>query len=171
MILRLLNKPYPFIFNVYSVLLPSVVTFVLILFLKPLGFSSVEFLERALIALVISIIVGVSIYLGVRVIKLWVPNYMNEEQWTVGKEISLWLFVLFIITCSISLVFLSLDLFQNEDETVLSFRLFFHTFLDTAYITLGISIIPMLVLMLFEQHNHQKKQYKEAIQFSYLLEE
>lgn len=171
MIIKFLRKPYPFIFNIYSVLVPSVVTFVLILFLKPLGFSDIEFTERALIALVVSALVGLSIFFVVKALRYWLPNYMDEDQWTLGKEVLLWLLVLFIIVCSIFIVLMSVIAYQYDDKAVLSSSVFLNVFLNTAYITMGISIIPMLVLILFEQHNHQKKQYKEASQFSRLLQE
>jgi hypothetical protein len=153
------------------VLLPSVVTFALILFLKPMGFSGIEFSERALIALVISVLVGLSIFLVVKALRFYLPNYMNEDQWTLGKEVLLWLIVLFIIVCSISVVFMSVIIYQYESQVALNSKMFFHVFLNTVYITMGISIIPIIILILFEQHNHQKKQYKEARQFSDLLQE
>ena len=168
MILSLLKKPYPFIFNTNSVLVPSAVTFILILVLKPLGFSEIELLERLVIALVISAIIGVSIILGVRLLKQFAPSYMNEDQWTVGKEISLFLFVLLIITISITLVLLTMNLIQNEAVLTISKAL--NVFLNTAYITFGLSILPVLIIILFEQHNHQKKQYQKAQQLSNLLQ-
>ena len=171
MIIKFLRKPYPFIFNNYSVLVPSVVTFVLILFLKPLGFSGIEFTERALIALVVSALVGLSIFFVVKALRYWLPNYMDEDQWTLGKEVLLWLLVLFIIVCSIFIVLMSVIAYQYDDQALLSSSVFLNVFLNTAYITMGISIIPMMFLILFEQHNHQKKQYKEARQFSRLLQE
>jgi DNA-binding LytR/AlgR family response regulator len=168
MILRLLKKPYPFIFNTNSVLVPSAVTFILILVLKPLGFSEIELIERLVIALVISTIIGVSIILGVRLLKKFAPNYMNEDGWTVGKEMSLFLFVLLIITISITLVLLTMNLIQNG--AVLTTRKALKLFLNTAYITFGLSILPVLVIILFEQHNHQKKQYQKAQHLSNLLQ-
>jgi len=171
MLLRFFYKPYPLIFNAYSVLIPSVVTFALILFLKPLGFSEIELVERTVVALVISVIVGTSIFVVVKALQRWFPNYMNEDRWTLGKEVLLWLIVLFIIICSISIVFMSVTLYKRYgDQSVLSSSMFFHLFLNTAYITLGISIIPMIVLVLFEQHNHQKKQYQKAQELSSLLQ-
>ena len=169
--MRFFHKPYPFIFNTYSVLVPAVVTFVLILFLRPLWFSEIKFLERTLVALAISVIIGTSIFVVVKGLQRWFPNYMNEDQWTLGKEVLLWLLVLFIIICSISMVFMGVTVYnQHEDRSVLNLSLFFHLFLNTAYITFGIGIIPMIVLVLFEQHNHQKKQYQKAQQFSSLLQ-
>ncbi len=166
MLLKFLKNPYPFIFNAYSFLVPSVVTFVLILFLKPLGFSSVEFSERLLIAFIISSIIAGSIALGVKVLQLVFPRYMNEDTWTLGREISLWLLVLLIIIFSISIVFIGVVMYQYQEQTTVSWRLFFYVFWRTAYFTLGFSIIPMLILILFEQHNHQRKQLKKATQFS-----
>lgn len=169
MLLKFLKKPYPFIFNTYSVLVPSVVTFVLILFLKPLGFAEVEFSERFVIAFIISSIIAGSIALGVKVLQMVFPRFMNEDTWTLGREILLWVLVLFIITLSISVVFIGLVVYQNQEPTIVSWRLFFNVFWRTAYFTLGFSIIPMLILILFEQHNHQKKQLKKATQFSEAL--
>jgi hypothetical protein len=146
------------------------VTFILIVLLKPLGFSSLDFLERAITALVISIIISACIYLVVNGLKLWFPDYMSEDHWTLGKEILLWLMVLFIITCAISVVFIGLVLYQQGEQYALSLNLILSVFLRTASFTLGLSIIPMLVLILFEQHNHHKKQYQNARQFTQLLQ-
>lgn len=169
MILRFIKKPYPFIFNTYSVLVPSVITFVLILFLKPLGFAMVEFSERFVIAFIISSIIAGSIALVVKVLQIVSPLYMNKDTWTMGREIVLWFLVLFIIILSISVVFIGVVVYQNQEQTMVSWRLFFQVFGRTAYFTLGFSIIPILILILFEQYNHQKKQFKKATQFSEAL--
>lgn len=169
--LNVLKKPYPFIFNTYSVLVPSVVTFILILFLAPLGFASIDFNERVVIALIISVIIAASIFVGVKALKKWAHKFMNEEKWTIGKEITLWVIVLFIITFSISIVFIAVVLYQYKNQTLPSIALFFNIFSRTASITLGISIIPIVILILFEQNSHQKRQFQKASQFSNSLKQ
>jgi hypothetical protein len=164
-----LKKPYPFIFNTYSVVIPAAVTFVLILFLAPLGFASIDFNERVVIALIISLIIAASIFTAVKALQKFATRFTNAEKWTVGKEIILWLLVLLIITLSISIVFVGVVMYQYQ--TVPSLNVLLNVFSRTASITLGVSIIPMVILILFEQSNHQKKQFQKATQFSHSLKE
>lgn len=171
MILSFLSRPYPQVFNIYSVVIPAVISFLLILFLSPLGFTSIDFSERALIALVISLIIAVSTFFIYRLLKKITPSFMSTENWTVGKEIFLFSLILFIITVSITIVLTSVVLFQYQNQTLSPLKMFLHFFGKTAYITLGISILPMIVLILFEQNYYQKKQFEIAKQLSKSLKE
>lgn len=162
-----LKKPYPFIFNKYSVLVPSSITFILIIFLAPLGFSEIDFYERVLIALIISIIIASSIHFGVVGLKKLFPNYINEDSWTLGKEFLLYISILSVIILSISLVFIAMVLYQND--TISPFKMFFNVFLRTARITFGICIIPIVISILIEQKNYQKKQFIKANELSVKL--
>jgi DNA-binding LytR/AlgR family response regulator len=78
---------------------------------------------------------------------------MSEDKWTVGKEFLLVLFVLAILTVLISIPLLFL---QNDSLSFTS------TILRTSAITIAISVLPILVLILFEQYRHQKLQLKKA---------
>lgn len=147
------KKPHPFIFNAYSIVIPSTITFLIIVFLAPLTFQDFEIGLRALIALFISIVVASSIYFSIKILKKLFPSAMSEDKWTVGKEFLLVLFVLAIITVLISIPLLFL---QNDSLSFTS------TILKTSAKTIAISALPILVLILFEQYRHQKLQLKKA---------
>lgn len=150
---KIFKKPHPFIFNTYSILIPSVLTFLIIIILAPLSFQELVIVVRAVSALIIAIIVALSIYASMKLLKRIFPRLMSEDSWTVGKEFSLVLFILFIITILILIVVL---IFQNDNTAL------FSTILKTVSITLAISIFPIIFLILFEQNRHQKKQLENA---------
>lgn len=164
MIKQLLNKPYPFIFNKYSVFVPSIITFVFIIFLAPLGFASVDLYERIIIAFLIAIIIAWSIFFGVNSLKKVFPNYMNEENWTLGKEFILYVLILLIITLSICFVFIAVLVYQYKNVNPV--KIFLDILVRTAKITFGISIIPIAISILIEQKNYQKKQFLKAKKLS-----
>lgn len=147
------KKPHPFIFNAYSIIIPSTITFLIIVLFAPLTFQDFEIGLRALIALFISIVVASSIYFSIKILKKLFPNAMSEDKWTLGKEFLLVFFVLVNITVLISILLLFL---QNDSLSFIS------TILSTSAITIAISILPILVLILFEQYRHQKLQLKKA---------
>lgn len=155
--LKKFKKPHPFIFNAYSIIIPGIITFLIIVFLAPLTFQGFEIGLRALIALLISIVVAFSIYFSIKILKKLFPNAMSEDKWTVGKEFLLVFFVLAIITLLISIPLLFL---QNDSLSFTS------TILRTSAITIAISVLPILVLILFEQYRHQKLQLKKANEFT-----
>lgn len=147
------NKPHPFIFNTYSVVVPSVITFLILIFLSPFSFSELPIYTRTAIATIISVIVALSILGSVHLLKLVAPRFMSEEKWTIGKEFLLFLSVVLIIILLISTgsIFIS-----SEDENI------FDLVLKTTGLTLAISAFPILISILFEQYRHQKKQLQKA---------
>jgi len=159
-VLNFLKHPYPFIFNIYSVVIPAVVTFLLIVFLAPLDFATLDFKARLVVAVSLTIIVALSILIGVKSLKYILPKYMDEERWTLGKEISLWCFVLTLISLAISIALITATYYQ--EQSLPPFLVLGQLFFDTLLLTLGISTIPMLVLLLFEQNQYQKQQIKKA---------
>jgi hypothetical protein len=164
MINNFFNKPYPFIFNKYSVLIPSLITFILIIFLAPLGFSQIDFYERVLIAIVISIIIAGSIHFGVIGFKKLYPKIINEDSWSLGKEFLLYISILSVIILSISFVFIAVVMYQYD--AINPFKMFLNVFLRTAKITFGVCIIPIAISILIEQKNYQKKQFLKAQELS-----
>ena len=151
--IKLLKKPYPFIFNAYSVLAPSVITFLIITLLTPFQFRDLGFLLRILAALGISSIVAISIVGTVIGLKKFFPSVLNEDQWTVGKEMVLSILIILFITAGI---FISLLFFKEKVDSILEL------FLKTTTRTLAISVLPVLFLVLFEQYRHEKGKQKEA---------
>ena len=147
------KKSHPFIFNANSVLIPSLITFIIIVVLAPFHFQAYDFFQRVTTGSFIALIVGFSIFFTVKLLQKCFPNLMDQDQWTVGKEFLLIWFVLAILSLIISTV---LYFYSNNDYTL------GYLILKTTLTTLGIGIFPVLILVLFEQFQHQKKQFKKA---------
>jgi len=150
---RIFNKPHPFIFNNSSVVIPSIITFLIISVLAPFQFQELSLKERLIIGFVIAMVVAILISFSVVFLKKIAPKLMREDKWTVGKEIVLILCVVFIIIIVLSVSIL----FTQDNYTSISPVLF-----QTASITIGISIFPIAISVLFEQYRHQRRQYKRA---------
>ena len=150
---KLFRQPHPFVFNAYSILIPSGITFLIIVVLAPFNFQEFELYIRIILGLITTFIVALGIFLSVRILQKLFPKIMSEDRWTVGKEFLLILFVLFILTFLISL---TLWILEAEYQSM------GNLFLKTTFITLGISVLPVLVLVLFEQYRYQKQQLQKA---------
>lgn len=151
--INFLKKPHPFIFNAYSVIIPGVASFLIILLLAPLDFKAIEFTERSVYALCIGCFVSVIIFLTVKLLQKLFPTFTQEDRWTVGKEISLFLIVVLLITLGIFLSIFMLNGMQQSAWTV---------FLKTVFMSVCISFFPIVILVLFEQYRQQKKQFTYA---------
>ncbi len=151
----MLNKPHPFIFNAYSVLIPSAVTFLVLLILRPFEFSSFTEEELILWSAAFAVLVGVTILITVLIVKKKLQNTI-EESWTVKKEISLILFVLAMICLVVFTFFLKLNTEAN----------WFDLFSLVVVRTLAISFFPVLILVLYEQNHYQKIQRRKAEQLN-----
>jgi len=77
---------------------------------------------------------------------------MQEENRTIGKEITL---VFGVITCILTAFFI---LFYLQNPEVNPLLLFKEIFVRTSFI----SIFPVLTLVLYEQYYHQKMKSQEA---------
>lgn len=151
----ILNKPHPFIFNRYSVLLPSFVTFLVLVVLKPFEFDT--FLVKRLIlwSLLFSVIVGSTVFCFVTIVKRYFRKTI-EENWAVKNEVFLILSVLVIISLVIYAIFLLLNPQIGRLEL---FRL-------VVFRTLAFSLFPVLILVLYEQNHHQKIKTRLAEQLN-----
>ena len=85
------------------------------------------------------------------------PKWVDQDSWTMGKEIVQVLCVLGAIT---TLIFISVWMVVGTVESVL--ELFIIVFLRT----IGVSILPILIMILFEQYSHKKKQLAAAMQIN-----
>jgi len=150
---QILRKPHPYIFNAYSVGIPCVITFLIIVVFAPFQFQEFDSGLKLLSGLVISVLVGLGILLSVSGLKRFWPEFMSEERWTVGKEIFLILSVVLVIIVLISAAVL---LVTPSGISV------WDLLLKTILITLAISSLPILITTLFEQNRHQKAQLKRA---------
>ena len=153
-ILSLLGKPHPFIYNTTSIVLPGVVTFMLIALIAPFGFAALSVIHRLLFALVIGFVSSISVILVVTSFRKILPNYMQEDSWTVGKEVTLYISVVAIICVLIFLFFVVLNL----STTPLS-----DLFKKVALFTAAISIFPIIIQVLYEQYRFQKRSAVNAL--------
>ncbi|MGB5820839.1 MAG: LytTR family DNA-binding domain-containing protein [Saonia sp.] len=151
--LGILNKPHPFIFNHFSVIIPSVITFLIIVIFAPSHFQDLGLTRRWIAALITALFVAACIMMSVSALKKLLPNAMNEDDWTIGKEILLISSTVLIVCIAISTLLL---IVQDNRSSVVSL------IIKTASITMGISIFPIIIMILFEQYHHQKLQFKKA---------
>ena len=150
-ILGILNKPHPFIFNRYSVLLPSLITFLVLVLLKPFEFGTFSIDQLLIWSFIFAAIIGLTVLSSVSaIIKLL--GQPGIEDWKVKNEILLFLFVLAII----SLVIFAL--FSILNPTVNRLDLFSLVVLRT----LAIGLFPVLILVFYEQNHYQKIKRRQA---------
>ncbi|WP_338812637.1 LytTR family transcriptional regulator DNA-binding domain-containing protein [Bernardetia sp. Wsw4-3y2] len=160
-ILQLLKKPHPFIFNIGSILVPALITFLVILVFAPFGLVQSDVLNRFSYAIFFSAVVAFCIWVGVRGLQKVFSNSFEEENWTVGKEISLVFTILTFIIFVTFFIFAFLKGFENLGAL---FQIMFVR-------TLLISFFPILIMILYEQYYHQKQKWKEAESLNQRLQE
>lgn len=150
-ILSILNKPHPFIFNRYSVLLTSLITFLVLLLLKPFEFDTFSIDKLLIWSFIFAAIIGLTVLSSVSaIIKLL--GRPIRENWNVKNEILLFLFVLAMISLVIFALFLMLNPKVNK----------FELFSLVVARTLVISLFPVLILVLYEQNHHQRIKRRQA---------
>ncbi|ADR20461.1 hypothetical protein MATR_19190 [Marivirga tractuosa] len=151
--LSIFKKPHPFIFNSGSILIPGIFTFLLILLFRPLGFNSLPLNYVVAFALGFGLIASILVWFTVKLLKFIAPQWMDEDSWTLGKEILLIFTVLVFIVLTIFFIFFSINVTEHSP-----WELFRTVFVKT----LLFSAFPILFMVLFEQYNYQRKQLKEA---------
>ncbi|WP_338767862.1 LytTR family transcriptional regulator DNA-binding domain-containing protein [Bernardetia sp. ABR2-2B] len=149
---KFLKKPHPFIFTLGSILVPSLITFLVILVFVPFGLVQTDALSRFSYAVFFGVMVAFCIWVGVNGLQKLFSNSFQEENWTIGKEISLVFTILTLIVFVVFLIFAALNSFENL------WLLFQSIFIRT----LLISFFPILIMILYEQYHHQKLKWKEA---------
>lgn len=155
---RFLNKPHPFTFNRYSVLLPSIVTFLVLVILKPFEFDTFLTNQLILWSLLFSVIAGATVYCCVAIVQKYFRKTV-EENWTVKNEVILILSVL----VTISLIIYALFLMQSPQIGR------WELFSLVVFRTLAISLFPVLILVLYEQYHHQIIKTRQAEQLNHEL--
>lgn len=159
MLKKLVHTPHPFIFEKSSVIIASVLTFLIMFFLAPFGLNKLPLYERIGQGVLSAIIVTVCIVLVVFALKRFFPKWTKEETWNIGKEIALFLIVVGAISCTHFLFYWLIKMEEN----------IFQLFQTTVFRTLIISIFPIIGIVLFEQFNHRSKQLKRAIELNKIL--
>lgn len=158
--MKWLHKPHPFIFNKSSVGLPGATTFLILAFFAPFGFQEMEFTTRLGSAAFFGLLASFSVLVVVKLLQKIYPSY--NDEWTVGKEI---LLILAVLSTICLLVFLILFSFQMTNLGPADL------FKSVILTTVIISFFPVVILVLFEQYNHQKSQWKKATEMNSLLDE
>ena len=155
-----ISKPHPFIYNRASILLPGILTFLLIAIIAPFEFQRLDLEPRLFFALILGGVCSLSIILTVNILRKTFPSYMDQERWTTGKEIVLFLVVISVMCISVFLILFGFDLTSSPP---------FELFKSVVFNTLSIAIFPIIILVLYEQYNHQKKQLVRAKEMNALL--
>ena len=149
--LRFFRKKHPFIFDSNSVAIPSIIGFIIILLFAPFQIREVGLTERIIAAVVIGVLIALGILFSVKGIKKIFPSLLLEDEWTVGKEFLLVIFVLFNITLLLFAAFLLVKPNQESIPTL---------YVEIVTITLAISVLPILISILFEQYKFQRTKLK-----------
>lgn len=136
-------------------MLPGLITLLIIGLFAPFGFQKMELMGRLAYALLFGSIASLAVFLVVSLLKSVYPNH--NDQWTVGKEILLVLTVIGVISLLIFFI-----LFWSESTNLSAFQLLKLVLLNTILL----SIFPVIILVLFEQYNHQKKQWRMATEIN-----
>ncbi len=151
--IKILQKPHPFIYNGYSIIVPGVISFLIIATFAPFGVSEFPFHYRILMAGIFGVIGSAGVVIMVNVLKYVAPAFMREERWTLGKEVILVVLVIGGICLIIFFVFLATG---TSDSGI------WDLFKRVVVNTLVISVLPVTVMILFEQYFHQKQKLEQA---------
>lgn len=157
----MLSKPHPFIFNRWSIIIPGIVTVLVIMVLMPLDFDRFPFSERFMLAVIFGAVAAATVGLSVFALQKLAPEWVSEDQWTVGREIVL-IFAVIVLICMVNFVVLLL-IGMNDDEMS-------ETLAQVVGYTLVISFFPVLLMVLTEQVLHQKTKLKESERLTQALQ-
>ncbi|MEQ8239825.1 MAG: hypothetical protein RIA69_11470, partial [Cyclobacteriaceae bacterium] len=150
-------KPHPFIFNYKSVVIPGIVTFLIISIFAPFGFRELTTGHRLFFGLGLGLLSSLAIVAVVAVARKLLPDWMREDQWTVGKEIVLFLSVVTTICLLIFCCFVFFDLSSGSPRTIFKLVVLYTTLL---------SAVPITILVLYEQYSFQKQSAKQAMELT-----
>lgn len=85
---ELLHSPYPALCQRWkTVLIPSVIIFLIIYLLQPFGIAQIHNAHKFLILLGYGMVTGMALGVFVYVLPALFPNYYNEQRWTLGKQL------------------------------------------------------------------------------------
>lgn len=105
--MNFLSKPHPFIFNRWSIIIPGIVTVFVIMVLMPLDFDRMLLGERFVLSIVFGAVAAATVGLSVFALQKIAPDWVSEDHWTVGREISL-IFVVIFLICLVNFMVLLL---------------------------------------------------------------
>jgi DNA-binding LytR/AlgR family response regulator len=144
-----LQTPHPFRFTVRSVVVPGIISFLIILTTAPFGFRELLIWDRFLLGAYFGVIGSLGVFLTVTMFRSAFRRFMNEDHWIIGKEIIL---ILSVVSTICVLNFASFLVLFDENVPVLTL------FRVVVLSTVGISVFPVIFLVVYEQYHHQKEQ-------------
>lgn len=98
-----LSQPYPFYYSSFKGIAGTAVVLTVAVFLfnyiiEPFSYNFEEHrFSFLVISLLNGLLVGVVLMAFLLLLKITIPNSFQEEAWTIGKEISLWITILLLI--------------------------------------------------------------------------
>lgn len=85
---ELLHSPYPALCQRWkTVLIPSVIVFLIIYLLQPFGIAQMHNAHKFFILLGYGVVTGMALGVFVYVLPALFPNYYEEQRWTLGKQL------------------------------------------------------------------------------------
>lgn len=85
---ELLQSPYPALCQRWkTVLIPSVIVFLIIYLLQPFGIAQMHNAHKIFILLGYGVVTGIALGVFVYVLPALFPNYYKEQGWTLGKQL------------------------------------------------------------------------------------
>lgn len=153
LIREIILKPHPFIFNLWSALLPGFIVFGIIISFSPFGFDALSLANRFYFSVIFALVSSVCILSVVKIMQVLLPNFMQEETWVLGKEIVL-IFAVLTAICIVNFaLFVLLDLSEMQIANL---------FKIVVIQTIVLSVFPLSILLLIEQYVHQRKKLNQA---------
>lgn len=140
----ILKNPHPFIFNSGSVLIPGIFTFLLILLFRPLGFNSLPLNYVLAFAFGFGLIASTLVWFTVKLLKFIAPQWMDEDCWTLGKEVLLIFTVLVLIVLTIFFIFFSINVTEHGPWELFK-MVFVKTLLFSAFLILFMVYLQILI--------------------------
>jgi hypothetical protein len=150
-----LHRPHPFIFNRFSVLVPAVITFLVLVVFKPFGMFDYTVGQVFSWGSFFAFLVGIAIYSCVSLLQ-FVSGEGLKDRWTVKHEVLL----IFVVLGVISLLLFAFFFFMNTEMNPVQL------FVKVVLRTLVISFFPVLILVLYEQYHYQKRRTVQAEQLT-----
>lgn len=85
---ELLHSPYPALCQRWkTVLIPSVIIFLIIYLLQPFGIAQIHHAHKFFILLGYGMVTGMALGVFVYALPSLFPNYYKEQRWTLGKQL------------------------------------------------------------------------------------
>lgn len=148
-----LSKPHPNEFNKESILIPGGVVFLVLFLIAPGGFATLPIPKLFFYSLLFGVVTSSTAFLVVIVLIKLFPKAMSDDDWTMGKELALLVFIVSMIACTNFAVVFAIGLSSGSAV---------EAFLKVLGNTLAISIFPLSFSVLWEQFRHQKKQLQKV---------